>query len=92
MQLDIPMLIATMNEIRVSPNMNAGMRIEGLPDDKKPSACIGCGRCSMVCPQNIDIPGVMDELTEALKKIPSWRELSLKRAEEARLNREKKAK
>ena len=92
MQLDIPMMIATMNEIRVAPNMNAGMRIEGLPDDKKPTACIGCGRCTMICPQNIDIPGVMEELSEALKKIPSWRELSLKRAEEARLNREKKAK
>ena len=88
-QLDIPMLIATCNEIRVAPTMNAGMRIEGLPEEKKPSACIGCRKCTRICPQNIDIPGVMEELTESLKKIPSWRELSRKREEEAIRNRAK---
>lgn len=67
--------------------MNAGMRIEGLPEEKKPSACIGCRKCTRICPQNIDIPGVMEELTESLKKIPSWRELSRKREEEAIRNR-----
>ena len=87
MQLDIPMLIATCNEVRVAPNMNAGMRIEGLPEDKKPSACIGCRKCTKICPQNIDIPAVMEELTELLKKIPSWKELSRQREEQARRNR-----
>lgn len=91
MQLDIPMLIATCNETRVAPTMNAGMRIEGLPDEKKPSACIGCRKCTRICPQNIDIPAVMEELTEALKKIPSWWEISRQREEEARRNREKKS-
>ena len=87
MQLDIPMLIATCNEVRVAPNMNAGMRIEGLPEDKKPSSCIECRKCTKICPQNIDIPAVMEELTELLKKIPSWKELSRQREEQARRNR-----
>ncbi len=90
-KLDIPMLISTYNEIRVSPNMNAGMRIEGMPEEKKPSACIGCRKCTKVCPQNIDIPHIMEDLTEKLKEIPSWKELSRQREEIARLNREKAA-
>ena len=87
MGLDIPDLIAAYNEIRVAPNMNVGMRIEGMPDDKKPSACIGCRKCTKVCPQNIDIPQVMKDMSEALSKIPSWRELSKAREEEAKRTR-----
>ena len=84
MQLDIPGLIAAYNEIRVAPNMNVGMRIEGMPDDKKPTACIECRKCTKVCPQNIDIPEAMKGLAQALEKIPSWRELSRQREEAAK--------
>ena len=75
MGLDIPMLIATCNELRFSPALNVSMRIEGFPAEKQPAACIACGRCAKVCPQKIDIPAVMVELTEALGKLPSWADI-----------------
>lgn len=58
--LDIPMIIDKYNE-----HMHSGggalvpSAISELPDDKKPSACVGCGSCEAVCPQNIKISEVM---------------------------------
>lgn len=80
MGLDIPMLIGIYNEIRIIPTVNAVMRIEGLPKDKQPSACIGCGKCMQICPQNINIPAVMKDLNVRMQKIPSWEEICRQRA------------
>lgn len=77
--LDIPGLIRTYNELRVSPAINAVMRIEFMPEDKKPSACIGCGKCARICPQNIDIPGVMKDLSRRISALPSWAEICRQR-------------
>ncbi|MBQ8563725.1 MAG: 4Fe-4S dicluster domain-containing protein [Firmicutes bacterium] len=41
------------------------MTLEGLPEDKKASACIGCGKCSKICPQNIDIPAALSGMMRA---------------------------
>ena len=79
MGLDIPMLIGTYNEIRYAPVTNSILRIEALPEDKKPSACIACGKCTKICPQNIDIPKAMADFTEAMKSIPSWAEICRQR-------------
>ncbi len=79
MQLDIPMLLATYNELRFSPSVNSAMRVEFLPDDKKPSACISCGKCARVCPQNIDIPQQMKNFTEKLSQMPSWAQICRER-------------
>lgn len=79
MGLDIPMLLATYNEIRFSPAVNVSMRIEFMDEEKKPSACIGCGKCSQICPQNIDIPGAMKDFSEKLSKLPSWAEICRQR-------------
>lgn len=79
MGLDIPMLLATYNELRFSPAVNVSMRIEFMDEKKKPSACIGCGKCSQICPQNIDIPGAMKDFSEKLSKLPSWAEICRQR-------------
>ena len=79
MGLDIPGFIRTYNELRVAPAANAVMRIEFMPEDKKPSACIGCGKCAKICPQNINIPEVMKDLTERISKLPSWTEICRQR-------------
>ena len=42
------------------------MFVGTLPEDKRPSACIGCGSCAAVCPQQIDIPGTLAEFAERL--------------------------
>ena len=86
MGLDIPMLIATYNELRFAKTTNAAMRIEGLSDDKKPTSCISCGKCSEICPQKIDVPKALGELSELIASMPSWeaicreRELAARRA------------
>jgi predicted aldo/keto reductase-like oxidoreductase len=82
MGLDIPTYISVLNDLRFAPVTNTAMMLEFTPEDKKPSACIACGKCSRVCPQNIDIPATMQELTETLKKVPSWREVCRQREEE----------
>ena len=70
--LDIPLHMAVYNDIRVAPVLTVGMRIQGLPEDKWPSACIGCGKCTKICPQNINIPQHMKELVALLEKVPNW--------------------
>lgn len=77
--LDIPGFIRTYNELRVAPTTNAVMRIEFMPEDKQPSACIGCGKCARICPQNIYIPEVMKDLSERIRKLPSWAEICRQR-------------
>jgi len=47
-----------------------------LPEEKKPTACIGCGKCTQICPQNIDVPGALEDLMVRLREIPSWIEMS----------------
>ena len=79
MGLDIPLMMGTCSELRFSPVINIAMRLEGLPADKQPSACIGCGACVQMCPQKIDIPGVMAELNETLSKIPKWGDICKQR-------------
>ena len=62
-----PELISLYNEFNVTGgSFIAPMRIETMPDDKKPSACIGCRSCEAVCPQNIKISEAMTDFTNKL--------------------------
>ena len=82
--LDIPMLLATYNELRFSRALNVSMRMEALPEDKQASACIKCGKCARICPQGIDIPHIMQELTDILASMPKWADICRQREEAAR--------
>ena len=67
--LDIPKLIGLYNELKFSNGgFLAPMYVSTLTDDKKPSACIGCGACEAVCPQNISIPDIMSDFSSKLKR------------------------
>lgn len=79
MELDIPMFMATYNDMRFAINTNTAMRIQGLPENKQPTACVGCGACAQVCPQAIDIPKTIEELNVLLSKAPSWLEICRQR-------------
>ena len=81
MGLDIPYFLSIYNELRFSPSVNATMRIECLPEDKRPAACVGCGQCAAVCPQKIDVPVLLADITERLKTLPSWEQVCRERAE-----------
>ena len=82
--LDIPMLLEIYNELSCAKSLNTAMRVEFLPDDKKPTACIECGKCREICPQKIDIPSTLHALSDVLSTMPSWREVSRERAENAK--------
>ena len=83
MQLDIPMLIHAYNDLKYSnSSMTVPMQFDALPDDKRPSACIACGACAAVCPQKIDIPTALRELSDMLSRMPSWAETCRQREKE----------
>ena len=67
-ELDIPWLIELYNEhqSREDGQFIAPMALAALDDDKKPSACIGCGACEAVCPQQLPIPETMTKFAEQL--------------------------
>jgi len=68
-ELDIPTLLNLYNEqVFTGGGFIVPMNLKKLPDDKKPSACVGCGGCEAVCPQNIKISDVMADFVKRLEK------------------------
>ncbi len=60
--LNIPWLLELYNEhIFTGGGFIAPMALMSLPEDKKPSACIGCRSCERVCPQQIRISAAMKD-------------------------------
>ncbi|MBQ8899056.1 MAG: aldo/keto reductase [Clostridia bacterium] len=65
--IDIPWLIELYNEHKFSGGgFLAPMAISSLPEEKKPSGCLGCESCEAVCPQQIKIASVMKDFAEIL--------------------------
>ena len=66
--LDIPGLIGLYNEHNFTEGgFIAPMALAACPEEKKPSACVGCRSCEAVCPQQIRLSEVMKDFTEKLK-------------------------
>lgn len=67
--LDIPMLLSLYNEhCFTRGGFIAPMALEAVPEDKQPSACIGCRSCEAVCPQQIKISEALADFAEKLKE------------------------
>ncbi len=68
MELDIPRLLELYNEHLSRPSFAfiAPMALGAMPADKHPSACIGCGACAQVCPQQIDIPEALADFARLM--------------------------
>ena len=68
MGLDIPHLLSLYNQLVVTGKGDfiAPMALSALPEDKRPAACIGCGSCAAVCPQQIDISGTLADFAGRL--------------------------
>lgn len=65
--LDIPELIKLYNEhCLTGGGFIAPMALMAVPDDKKPSACVGCRSCEAVCPQQIKISEAMSDFAAKL--------------------------
>ena len=69
MQLDIPDLNALYNELSFSGmGFRVPMVVSTLPEEKRPSACIGCRSCEAVCPQQIKISEVFADFVQQLSR------------------------
>lgn len=70
LELDIPRLLELYNEHLSTPvgGFIAPMALGAMPADKHPDACIGCGSCAAVCPQQIDIPEALADFAELMKR------------------------
>ena len=65
--LDIPNLLSLYNEhCFTQGGFIAPMALSAIPQDKWPSACIGCRSCEAVCPQGIKISEAMADFTAKL--------------------------
>ena len=67
-ELDIPMLLNLYNEHAFTGGgFIAPMALSAIPQDKQPTACIGCRSCEAVCPQQIHISEVMADFSKRLQ-------------------------
>ena len=65
--LDIPNLLELYNEYSFTGGgFIAPMALSAYPEEKKPSACVGCRSCEAVCPQQIKVSEVMKDFNEKL--------------------------
>ena len=65
--LNIPELLSLYNEHSFTKGgFIAPMALAAVPEDKRPSACLGCRSCEAVCPQQIKISEAMADFTRML--------------------------
>ena len=72
--LDIPKLISLYNEAahdKAIFGINAVLR--AMSEGEMPSACVACGECVKLCPQEIDVPDVMKKFSEMIANPPPSR-------------------
>lgn len=74
-ELDIPGLIAEYNDLKMQFSFTPMMRLEQLPEEKRPHACLQCHACTQVCPQGIAIPDILADLAALYDKYPKWSEI-----------------
>uniref|UniRef100_N1ZWK9 4Fe-4S ferredoxin-type domain-containing protein n=1 Tax=Eubacterium plexicaudatum ASF492 TaxID=1235802 RepID=N1ZWK9_9FIRM len=68
-ELDIPTLLSLYNEhCFTGGGFIAPMALTAMPEDKRPSACIGCRSCEAVCPQQLKISEAMADFHAKLQK------------------------
>lgn len=66
--LDIPRLLELYNEHSFTGGgFIAPMALMAVPEEKHPSACVGCRSCEQVCPQQIRISEAMADFAGKLK-------------------------
>lgn len=68
-ELDIPKLISMYNELNYSKKIGVlDFTLRAMDEKEMPSACLGCGACQKLCPQNIAIPDVLAKFDKALQE------------------------
>ena len=80
MELNIPEMLAMANEMAIGSSITTIARYTALGEGKRADACIGCGQCVQVCPQNIEVPTELEKLAEIMAKQKSWEQICAERA------------
>ena len=83
-ELDIPSLIHSYNDLKLGFSFTPIMKVEALPEEKRPASCLGCGACAQACPQGIDIPSILADFSKKLSEMPTWENICRERIEAAR--------
>lgn len=84
MGLEIPTILAMANDMAVDRgNFNTVARYTALGEGKHAGDCIGCGQCSEICPQKIDVPAEMQRMAELMGGIKTWEEICFEREKAA---------
>lgn len=66
-ELDIPMLLELYNEHNFTGGgFIAPMALMAVPQEKHPTACVGCRSCEAVCPQKIKISEALADFAQKL--------------------------
>ncbi|MBR2810986.1 MAG: 4Fe-4S binding protein, partial [Solobacterium sp.] len=55
-----------------------------LAENELPSACIQCGQCTHACPQGINVPKALAELSDMYVNGPHWADAAKPRHEDIR--------
>ena len=82
-QIDIPMLLATYNDLQFDSSFTIAMQMDAVPEGQRAEDCIQCGACVRMCPQGIEIPDTLEKLAAALEAMPKWADLCRQRVEAA---------
>lgn len=45
------------------------VKLLGLPEDKRPSACVSCGACTAHCPHVLPIPDAMRKMAQVMQSL-----------------------
>ena len=65
--IDIPAMLKLYNEhVFTGGGFIAPMTLQAVPEEKRPSACVGCRSCEAVCPQQIKISEVLADFVTKL--------------------------
>ena len=69
--LDIPKLINMYSEAVYDKGLwLLNFTLGAMGDNERPSACLDCGKCNLLCPQGIDIPGAMKDFDAFIMNPP----------------------
>jgi len=69
--LDIAKLISMYNEAAHDKMLfGVGAVLRSMSESEKPAACVKCGQCVKLCPQEIDIPDIMMKFADMIANPP----------------------
>jgi predicted aldo/keto reductase-like oxidoreductase len=64
--LDIPKLVSMYHEASFGRAFTLNFALGAMRDDELPSACLACGDCKALCPQDIDIPDILEKFADVI--------------------------